>query len=260
LATLAASTLVLWQDLPNDDAHQVWRWVARSIAVICVLAAMVGAAVPRLTSRVVSVCLGVGVGLAVAGCVMQYPGMTSTNPQMQSEDGLSYARSRVATGMLLASAPAAILALRIGRMRLSLRRIILAGFWGVWLPLILSVTLVSVAKMCGVRLYWKPSLPLDWTWALVWLSRATDETAAILWPLAATLAPPLLVLAVWVTDMLRNLSWSWRKIVALVAVGLTGYHLHSPVLWDAASRSWLWSIIFASLVFGALRLLIWMRA
>jgi len=28
---------------------------------------------------------------------------------------------------------------------------------------------------------WKPSLPLDHTWAFVWLSVATDRTAAFLW-------------------------------------------------------------------------------
>jgi hypothetical protein len=119
--------------------------------------------------------------------------------------------------------------------------------------------LVSVAKMCGVRLYWKPSLPLDSTWAFVWLSHTTGQTAALVWPLTATLPAPSLVVAIWITDIGRNWAWNWRKGLALAAVGAGGYYLKSPVLWDSASRSWLWSIILVSLLLSALHLLIWVR-
>ena len=91
------------------------------------------------------------------------------------------------------------------------------------------------------------------------MSRATDQTAVFLWPLAATLVPLLLVLATWITDLAGNWFGNWRKGFALAAVGLGGYYLKSPAIWDSASRSWLWSIIFASLVLGGIRVLIWMR-
>lgn len=226
--------------------------------MICVPASLVAAATPRWSRLASIVCLGVGVSLAAAGFITQYPALNSINPQMQTEDGLGDSSSSVARGMLLASAPAAILALRIGRMRLSFSKVVSTGFWGVWLPVMASVTLVSVAKMCGVRLYWKPSLPLDSTWAFEWLSRTADLTVIVLWPLAATLAGPLLVLAIWITDISHKWPWN-RRILALAAVGAGGYYLKSPVLWNSASKSWLWSIILASLALGILHLLIWIR-
>jgi hypothetical protein len=260
MATATASMLVLWRDLPLGAHHQAWQWLARCLALVCVLASLVTAAIPRWSCLVASVCLGVGFSLAVAGFFTQSSALHSTNPQMRSEDGLGDSPASVASGMLLASAPAAILGLRIGRMRLPFWRVVSTGFWGVWLPVIASVTLVSVAKMCGVRLYWKPSLPLDWTWAFVWLSRMTDQTAAAaLLPLTATLAAPLLIVAMWITDIGRNWPWNWRKVTAIAAAGVGGYYLKSPALWESASRSWLWSIILASLVLGAIQSLIWMR-
>ena len=260
LASLTGSTFVLWRDLPLRDAHhEGWRWVARLVAVVAIVVSFVAVVLPTLRRLVASVCLGIGISLAVASVIAQYPALNSMNSHMQSEDGLGDARSTVAKAMLLASAPAAILGLRIGRMRLSLRQVALTGFWGAWLPLLVSVTLVSVAKMCGVRLYWKPSLPLDHTWAFVWLSVATDRTAAFLWPLGATIGAPLLILATWITDIGRNWPWNWQKVSALTAVGVAGYYLRSPVLWDAASRSWLWSIILASVLLGVFHLLVRVR-
>lgn len=217
------------------------------------------AAIPRWSRLVGVVCLGVGVSLAVGGCITQYPALHSTNPQMPAEDGLGDSSSSVARGMLLVSAPAVILALRIGRMHLPFRRVVLTGCQGVWLPVIASVTLVSLAKMYGVRTYWKPLLPLDLMWAFVWLSRITGGSAAVLWPLTATLPAPLLIVAMWIIDLSRNWAWNWRKVLAIAAVVAVGYLLKTPVLWDSASRSWLWSIIIASLTLGALHLLIRVR-
>ena len=64
---------------------------------------------------------------------------------MVTEDGLGNP-FEVAQGMLIAAAPATILVLRIGRMGLSPRRIWLAGMAGVWIPIVTSVTLISLAK------------------------------------------------------------------------------------------------------------------
>jgi hypothetical protein len=254
MAALTGSMLVFLQDLH----HQAWPWLAHCIAVVCVLASLVAAAIPHWSRLVPCVCLSVGVSLAVAGVIAQYPALNFTNSGMQSEDGLGDSPSSVAGSMLLASAPAAILALRIGRMRLSFLKAVSTGFWGIWLPLVVSVTLVSVAKMCGTRLFWKPSLPVDWTWAFVWLSGTIDPTAAMIWPLVATLPAPLLVVAIWIIDIARNWAWNWRKFLALGAVAVGGYYLKSWT-WEPVNRTWLCSIILASLVLGALQLLIWAR-
>jgi hypothetical protein len=124
MAALTGSMLVLWQDSPFGDVHhQAWRLLAWGITVACVLASLVAAATPRWSHLVGSMCLGVGVSLAVASFITQYSALNSTNPQIQSEDGLGDSASSVTSGMLLASAPAAILALRIGRLRLSFRKL-----------------------------------------------------------------------------------------------------------------------------------------
>lgn len=253
------STLVLWQDLPFPDAHyEAWRWMARAITVVAIVASFAAAAVPRFSRLVACACLAVGISLAVAGILAQYPALNSVNSHLQSEEGLGESPLKVAIGMFLASAPAAILGLRIGRMRLCLRKLVLTSFWRVWLPLLTSVAVVSVAKMFGARLYWEPSLPIGYSWAFVWLSAVAGRTAAFLW-LGATLAAPLVVVTTWITDMGRHWRWKWQKVIALAGAGVGGYHLRSQVLWDSASRSWLWSIILASVALGAIHVLIRVR-
>ena len=129
VAALTGSTLVFWRDLPIGAHHEASRRLSGSVAVISIVASLIAAAVPQLSRLVASVCLGIGIGLAIASLVAQYPALNFINSHMQSEDGLGDLRSKVASGMPLASAPAAILGLRIGRMRLSLRKLVSTGFW-----------------------------------------------------------------------------------------------------------------------------------
>jgi hypothetical protein len=234
----------------------VWRWVSRCLGVVVVLASLLAAAVPRWSFRAASLCLFLGAGLAVAGCLVQIPALRMTNSQMQSEDGLSNSGTQVTEGMLLAAAPAALLALRLGRMRLPLQTIVVSGFWGVWLPLTVSVALIPVAKMCGARLHWKPSLPVDVSWAFVWITRTTEQTALFLWPLAASAVPALLVLAVWPTYIVGACGPQRRKLVAGAAVVAIAYPIRGQFLWDDLTRSWLWSIVVVSVALGVFHLAI----
>lgn len=251
VANIAGSMLVLYRHLPvGAQTHRPWGWIAQSIAVLCVLLSLVVTTVPRLCRVVAWLSLGAGLSLGIGSLVAQYDAVYFTNPQMQSEDALRESPMRIAGGMLLASAPAAIIALRIGRMRPSLSQVVAAGFWGVWLPAIASTALISVGKMLGARLHWKPSLPLDFTWAFVWISAATDQTAVFLWPLAVTCSASLLISAMWVTDISRNWARGWRRTVMLISVGFVGYRLQSPTLWDSATQSWLCSIVIASIALG----------
>jgi hypothetical protein len=137
-----------------------------------------------------------------------------------------------------------------------LQTIVVNGFWGVWLPLTVSAALMSVAKMCGARLYWKPSLPVDVSWAFVWMTRTTEQTGPFLWPLAATAVPALLVLAVWPTYIVGAWGPRRRKLVAGAAVVAIAYPIRGQFLWDDLTRLWLWSIVVVSVALGVFHLAI----
>jgi hypothetical protein len=167
---------------------------------------------------------------------------------------------RVIQGMLMAAAPASILALRIGKMGLSSRRIWWTGIGGMWLPLSVSVTLLSLAKMCGARLYWKPSLPIEFFYAFAWLFQGTDAPvravplAVALWPLSLTILGPSIICATWIKDMTSGWVRGWQKLLAFAGVGVAAYLLMSDFTWALYYQCWLWSIVVATVVIALTRL------
>jgi hypothetical protein len=255
MANLTGSMLVRWRNGPLLN-QPVWRWVSTAFAVICVLASLAIAGNRRWQRPVIAVCVSVGVCLSLAALFAQSSGLQTANPQMASEIGLN-APFSIVEGMLISAAPAAILALRIGRMGLSRRRVMWAGLWGVWFPLLASVALVSLAKMCGARLYWKPSLPIGFTYAFVWLLQVTDRLAAFLCSLAVTILGPCVVCAVWVLDLTRDWVWRWPKFLVLAAIAITAYAITSSFVWALYYRYWLWSIVGACTLLGLARLMLW---
>ncbi len=255
MAHLTGGMVVLWRNEPQYN-QPVWRWVSTACGVIWVCASLAVAVKRGWQRPVIVVCLGGGVCLSLAALLAQSAGLQLTIPQMSSEAGLN-APSSIVEGMILSAAPAAILALRIGRMARSLRRVMWAGFWGVWLPLLASVALVSLAKMCGARLYWKPSLPIDFTDAFAWLYQVTGSLAAPLWPLAVTLFGPSVVCAVWILDLTCDWVWRWPKLLAFAAMAATGFAMTSSWIWSLYYRYWLWSIVGVCLLLGLARLILW---
>lgn len=249
---------VLWRNAPYPG-KSVWNGIALVIALMCVLVSLAIAWRRRGQRLVTVLSLAVGVSLAFAALSFQASGLRTRNPQMISEEDLD-APFSVAEGMLISAAPSTILALRIGRMGVSSRKIWWSGFGGVWLPLLTSVGLVSVAKMEGTRLYWKPSLPIEFTYAFVWLLRMTDNLAVFLWPLSLTVVGPCLICAIWIRDLTGNWSWGWQKLLALTSLAAAAYVLTSPFLWALYYPYWLWSIVISSVLLAVARLLLWVRA
>ena len=254
MAHLTGSMFVMRRDAPYlNQSVQVWHWIASSLAVICVVASFVLAEKRRWSRPMIAVSLTVGVGLSLAGLLAQFSGLRTANPNMTSEVGLDEPFT-VAEGMLLSAAPAAILAVRIGRMRLPRRKVVWAGVLGIWLPLLVSVALVSFAKMFGARLYWKPSVPIQFQLAFVWLFQRTGRLASVLWPLAVTVLSPCVVCAYWIVDLTRDWAWRWTKAIALAAIAVVGYAMASFFEWELYYRYWLWSIAIACLLLGLARL------
>ncbi len=108
-------------------------------------------------------------------------------------------------GTLLSAAPAIVVGWRIGRIEPRPARVWLSGFAGVWLPLVLSVTMASSATQAGVNLYYRPSLPRDFYWAL--LGRHGQLEASVIIFTLLTLFSPALVGAF----SLREIAPDWGR-------------------------------------------------
>ena len=248
MARLAGSLFALWRGGPHFN-EPVAQWGAIALSLVCVVGSLAVAAKRRWSYPVIALSLATGVCLSFAGLFAQSSGLGTANPHMTSEVGLNKPFA-VAEGMLMAAAPAAILALRIGRLGLSRRRIVWAGVVGVWLPLLASVALVALAKMCGARLYWKPSVPIEFQFAFLGLFHSTGRLAVVLWPLAITLLGPCVVCACWVTEFTLDRRWRWAKLVALLTIAVVGYPMASSFAWALYYRYWLWSIAVGCLLLG----------
>jgi hypothetical protein len=165
---------------------------------------------------------------------------------MMSEAGLDR-HMDVLRGMLLAAAPASVVALRLGRMGLSLKRICWTGFWGMWLPLAGSVTLMTLAKMWGARLYWEPSVPIEFVFAFVWAFRL--RPLLWLWPaMSLTLAAVGVACAMWMEEMTAGWRWRWRFLMAVGGVGLA--RVLNPGGLMEYWQGWTWSILAGSVAAG----------
>ena len=140
MAHLSGSMYVLYRDASwlNQPA---WRVIAIVLSLLCVLVPAVLAWRSAWQRPLIALCLFLGVFLATVAFWAQVPGLRTRNPQLISEVGLDEP-FRVIQGMLMAAAPASILALRIGKMGLSSRRIWWTGIGGMWLPLSVSVPLL----------------------------------------------------------------------------------------------------------------------
>jgi hypothetical protein len=188
-------------------------------------------------------------------------------PQLRSEDALGNDLG-VFKGILLASAPASIFAFRVGKSGPTRRAIAWTGLWAIWLPLVLSVTLVALAKMGGVRLYWRPSAPIGAEFALVWLaqtSRMDFFVLLIILSLVSVAAPVF-----WVSDLISGATLP-RRLLAPAMVGIVGLWLtfpdgvvvlgyHLPLFVDQSSLQgyylpWCWSILIASAADGSCKAL-----
>lgn len=232
-----------------------WTVIYGSIVFALTLASIV-LGFRRIHSQrpVVALCLIVGSGLILTSPVAQSNGLRA-RPLFVNEELFDHPY-RVAEGMITAAAPVSILALRISRLNLPSKKIWWTGFFGVWLPLAASVALISVAKVGGGRLDWKPSLSIEFPFALSWLFRLTNRAAVTRWLLCATTLAPCLVYAIWIKDLTHGWRWNSPRMLALAAIAIVFYRWTAPETgYSLYSSCWAWSIIAANLMLCAARLL-----
>ena len=156
-----------------------------------------------------AVSLVLGVGVLGWALWMQWPGIGAVNRYYSS--GQETLFEHFTPGVLLAAAPAMVIAWRIGKVRAEAKCIWWSGFLGVWLPVVLAVGVASVACDAGATLHWRPSLFRGFYWAMQGVDRL-NETALTL--ATGTLLAPA-VASVWALGELKD-SWTGRKRMLLV--------------------------------------------
>lgn len=191
--------------------------------------------------------LAVGVGVLVWALQAQWPGIWATNPYYGSKPHTLF--SYFTPAVLLAAAPAMVIAWRIGQVRTEAKSIWWSGFWGVWLPALVAVAAASVATDAGGTLYWHPSgIPRGIHWALQGTERIS-WTAVVL-TCATMLAPAILSLqALWELNGART----GRRAMLLVPVGLwvlawaisqwTEPYKGFPSFYSPIHRWWAWGVV-----------------
>lgn len=151
--------------------------------------------------------LALGAGILLWAVATTWPGLWARNPffsQPRSE-----LTGRMATGALVSAAPAFVIAWRLGRVARSRRQIWLGGIAGVWLPIVLSTVAGALAVEGGLNLYWHPSLPRGFQWALLGLQgRLTPSSVAAA---TLTMVAPALVSVFSLRTLAESPEWQWRR-------------------------------------------------
>lgn len=206
----------------------------------------------------------IGVVVILASAVSQARGLWIATGQVPSEDALANDLD-VFKGILIASAPASIFAYRAGRARLTRRAIVWTGLWAIWLPIVLSVTLVALAMMGGARLYWRPSASVDAIFAFVWLAKTIGINFVYLMSVLSLMA--MLAPVFWISEIAPRRASLALRIIAPTIVGIIGlwmtltdgavvFGYHLPLFVDESSfqiyyQPWCWSILIASAAYGS---------
>jgi hypothetical protein len=185
-----------------------------------------------------------GLMFLVAALFATSAGFWTRNEHMIRENGLAD-NVKVFKSVLLAAAPAAVFAVRLGRLRPPRSTVFRTGVLGLWLPVASSTALASLAKMCGARLYWRPSVPIDEGFIFSWASRSVFPWVAIA---AMTLTVlPLVTLVVWIKETMPKTERSWKNwglIAVIGSLGL-GFALNDQFSFQVYYEPWLWSVLLA---------------
>ncbi len=233
------------------EIDTVGKRVVFALPLVCLLLCLTLAARSYRWQRpLILTGIVVSSGLGVVAFVLQFRGLWGWFDYGVSEGRLRDSLE-VAKGMLLAMGPASILAYRIGRMGLSTKQIWRAGLWGVWVPSVAAVTLISVDMMCGARLYWRPGYGIDWGMAFISIVRyQPGDTIPIHLLVALSWLVPAFVWAIWLMELTRGLAWRWQRPLALVMLTVAAYWLGLYFDWHTypTHLQWLWLIPCGSLL------------
>jgi hypothetical protein len=197
-----------------------------------------------------------GVGILLWGLSMNWPGLWVRNQFSFEPDHVDWLFVK---GVLLSAAPAVVVAWRIGRIEPRLERIWLSGLTGVWLPLVLSVGMASLATEAGMNLHWRPSHSRDFTYALVGPHGRLEPSVLTL--LAWTLLLPALLSAFSFREMMPEWVRKQNAWLVVPIIGLLSYGITLMPLWPSdesihfifettAHEFWAWSLLVLGAVAG----------
>jgi hypothetical protein len=157
--------------------------------------------------------LAVGVGVLGWALQAQWRGIGATSPYYSS--GRETVFGYFAPGVLLAAAPAVVIAWRIGKTRPEVKTIWWSGILGVWVPVLVAVAVASVATDAGATLHWRPSLFRGFYWALQRIEQLNETALALA---TGTLLAPFILSLYALREL--NSAWTGRRVILLVPVGL----------------------------------------
>lgn len=230
--------------------HEDRRWdpvtAGAVIALVGAVSGTIGWSGLRVRRAATLVLCVTGVGLVAGALFAQWQGLSAGTLSMVREVGLNDPQ-KLFIGILLAAAPVMVLATRIGSMPIGRGRVWLSGVAGVWLPLVVSMTLCSLARVAGARLYWRPSLPVGFAYAFTLFG---DRPIQISWSLATfTILGPCVVCVIWLKDSTAHWPWRWQRSL-VVAIAIAGF-IHGARIWDQwpswdLYRPWCWVLLSGS--------------
>jgi hypothetical protein len=197
-----------------------WSWLGLGVAFLAI--ATIAAWVKSWWKPVAAGGLFLGTGILIWALATTWNGMAAHNAYY-SERPVQF-DWLIIKGMLLSAAPSAVIAWRIGRIEREPNRVWLSGLAGMWLPLVLSVTVASLADQAGATLYWVPSLSRGFTWALLGPNGR------------------------WSTGVMASTTWTLLS-PALVS-GLSLRQLAPP--WTGPRKAWLIPIMACLLIAGVI--------
>lgn len=146
--------------------------------------------------------LALGGGFLVWALATAWPGIWIVNPRYNGPP--EQFEDRIFEGVLLSAAPALVIGWAAGRRASNAREVWWSGFAGVWLPIVLTLTIGSIACEAGAERFWVPSLFRGFNWAMLG-SEGKSLESSMKWASWTVFAPLLLY-----TISLRLLAVEWR--------------------------------------------------
>jgi hypothetical protein len=146
---------------PNPPSNKL---ILPAVALVVIL--LIAGSLTRWWKTIVALQLALGMGILTWVLSSTWRGLTHFNPYYEGQSD-SEIEQYLIQGILLSAAPALVIAWRIGLIASGPKEIWFSGLAGLWLPLVLSVSIYSLANSAGEALYWVPSLPRGFNWALL---------------------------------------------------------------------------------------------
>jgi len=109
--------------------------------------------------------------------------------------------------------------------------------------------------MCGARLYWRPSLPIDEGAIFAWVNQPSRLGRwTVIAPVITLMVLTLVVLMVWIKETMPKTESPWKNWALIVLIGSLGleFALDDQFSFQVYYEPWLWSVLV-----GAVALAVW---